>query len=211
MASIEPARGGFRFYKTKCGSTMTPQFITGVVATNNGTAIFNGDPVKKVNDGTYIVANGTDTADGVCVGVERYRLADGTTRPGNFLPAATTYTGDAALTNPLATVIRIIPFRNNYFTMSVDTGQADAATAQGLMFNNCSLTATAGSTVNGLSGYVVSASTIATTNTLAYRLVEIPRFGCSNRAINDVTAANWIVVLEANLTSDTADGSTTGI
>jgi len=210
MASIEPARPGLKFYKNKASGLDTASYFLGVVATNNGTAIFNGDPVKKVSDGSYIVANGTDTADAVCVGVERYRLSDGTTRPGNFLPAATTYTGNAALNNPLATVLKLIPLKGNLFTIAVDTGQADAATAQGLMFSNCTLNATAGSTTTGNSNYTVAASTIAATNTLSYRLVSIPQFGFSNPSINDVTSANWLAVVEANLTSDVNDGTTTG-
>lgn len=211
MASIEPRSGGLRFYKNKASGLDTAPTFLGVVATNNGTAIFNGDPVKKVNDGTYIVASGTDSPDAVCMGVERYRLADGTTRPGNFLPASTTYTGDASLANPLASVLRLVPVRGNLFKINVDTGVASLAAAQSLLFNNATLTATAGSTVSGNSNYIVTYSTIATTNTLSYRLVSIPQFGYSNPAINDVTAANWTVVVEANLTSDVADGTTTGV
>jgi hypothetical protein len=211
MASFQPAKGGLRWVKSEGASNSSPPIVIEVVATNYGTAIFKGDPVKKVNDGTWDLSGATGVIDGVCDGVESYyEASSGTTRTGVFLPANTVYTGGSSKSNKLASLIRIIPSRGQIFEMDVGAGVADAATAQGHCHGNATMTATAGSTVNGRSGYVINASSFATTATHNVRIVSIPMYGNSNPAMNDVTAANWKVNVKANLSSDTADGSTTG-
>lgn len=211
MASIQPAKGGLRWVRSEQNSCLCPPNLIGVVASAYGTAIFKGDPVTRQSDGTWAATGATGNVDGVCDGVESYyESASGAVRLGTFLPASVTYTGGSSLTNRLASKIRIIPIRGQLFEMDVSAGLADAATAQNAVGLNASMTATAGDSSNGQSGYVLNASTLATTNTLNIRVVEIPRYGAGNVSMNDVTAANWKVIVKANLSNDTADGSTTG-
>lgn len=194
MASIEPARGGLRWLRSKTG-TGAPPTVELYVASNNTNGIFRGDLIRMQSAGDAYPALAGETSMYVCIGCSNYKLADGTTRPGSFLPAATTYTGDASLANPLASKILAIPVFGQVFEIDANATGTDAATAQSLVGNFVDIVATAGSTFNGMSGYVAGISTAGTSDG-QLRILGVSRYGKDNASMNDVTAANWKLEVE---------------
>jgi hypothetical protein len=197
MASIEPARGGLRWVRNKGGGSDEPSTVELYVASNNTLAIFRGDLLRMQAAGDVYPAAAGETSMYVCVGCSNYALADGTTRCGSFLPAATTYTGDAALSNPLASKILAIPVANAVFEIDANASGTNAATAQSLVGNFVDIVATAGSTFNGLSGHVAGISTAGTSDG-QLRIEGVSRYGKDNASMNDVTAANWKLEVTVN-------------
>lgn len=206
MANI--ALGGARFIKRGSGGGNLEGTVEMLVASNNSTAIFRGDLVKRVNDGTVIVAAAGDSIYGIADGAVRYKGSDGVIgKAGNHLPASTTYSGSAVFSNPQASVIKVIPlFFGDWLEMDVDTGAADAATAQGLVGNNFDFVATAGNTSSGRSGFVINGASGFGTATAQLRMMAI-----TLDPLNDVTAANWKAQFVVNETNEPTLGTVTGV
>ena len=209
MANI--ARGGFHWVGGKDGCNTMP-VEPHVVASAYGTAIFFGD-VLKMNgtNGDVVLCGATDTPDFVCVGVARYKDSTGVVRSGRFLPASTTYSNGTLLDNPEASVLLCVPVARQKFEVCCDEGAATEAAAQGMVNLNATFVATAGSTTTGQSGHVLDTSTAATTSTLTWRIIGIVRQGNINTTFNDVTLANFRVIVEANLSHQASPGTSTGV
>lgn len=203
MANV--ALGGFRWRKNRRGGANQEPREERMVASNNTTAIFAGDPVKLVNDGTVVVAAAGDAVYGICMGATRYRNSSGTIRGGNFLPAGTTYTGAPVMSNDQASVIQCCPVVGQIFEVDVNTGQASLTAAQTLVHNNANSVANAGNTSSGRSAYVLDASTAAVTAALQWRILEI-----APDPSNDPTSANWKVLVEANVGTEPSATTATG-
>jgi len=195
---------GIRWVRNLLGGRMPIE--EGVVISNQSGSIFTGDPVKRVSDGTFIVAAGGDTVIyGVCAGVKQYKTAAGVVQGGNYLPTGTTYTGAPNLENPQASIIRIIPTRFQEFEMDMNTAAATLTAAQDLVGNNCDVSVGTGSTTTGRSACVADNSSTGT-GTANVRIREVVR-----TPKNDVTAANWkalVEFVEGNAASPT---SATGV
>ena len=199
MASIQPRRGGLRWRSSRNGGLGTPPIIRRPVASAYGTALYTGDVVKVVSDGTVAVCGATDHPFAVVVGVERYLGADSLVRSGSYLPASTTYTGTTSTDNPLASVLLLIPLLDQLFEADMDTAVATYTAAQDLVGNCFNVIATAaGSAVNGQSGYTMNEGSAATSN-CQFILKEVPTYGLGQNTMNDPTVAYWKGVFEVNM------------
>jgi hypothetical protein len=204
MANI--AIGGARLIKRRAGGNLegTEEMP---VASAYGTAIFYGDLVKRVNDGTIAAAAAGDAVYGIAAGAVRYKNGSGQIVAGNHLPASTTFTGSAHISNPQASIVKVIPLGSgDIFEMDVDTVVADVAAAQSLVGNNFDIVATAGSTTTGRSGYVVNNASGMGTATAQIRMNAV-----STDPLNDVTAVNWKAQFIVNETTEPTLGVATGV
>lgn len=204
MANIQI--GGFRWIKSRFGVAGCAPVEERPVATANGTAIFKGDIVKLVSDGTVIAAAAGDTVSHVVVGVVRYKNSSGVITTGNFLPASTAFTGAPAVSNPQASVLSVIPLQGQILEADCDTAMASITAAQDLMSNNGDLVATAGNTTTGRSGFVMNTASGTGTGTATFRFLEVVL-----DPSNDVTAANWKVRVTLNEGNEPVPGSATGV
>lgn len=200
-ANIQPYRLGARWVRSLTGPALnTPPTVEIPVASNNTLGLFKGDCLQFVTGGTvYPSTVGGGSYPYICYildSITRYYGADGVIRRGTFLPAATTYTGVTALTNPLASIALCIPVANQVFALTVPTAEATATAAQNKVGKCIDINPGAGSTVTGLSGHLIYTGTDGTygwQNTTVsgqLRLEEIPRIGLNGLA-NDPTIANW--------------------
>lgn len=193
MSQIEPAKGGLRWVRSLVSPGLgTPPIEERVVATNNTNGIFRGDALREGTDGCLLQAAAGETISHVMVSCKRYRGSDGYMRTGAFLPATTTYTGTASRANPLASVVLVIPVKDQLFETDIPTAAATQTAATALIGQCVDIVVNAGDTVTGVSG--VTADTVAnfqaTTVSAQLRLTDIPEYGLSGR-INDVTQAYW--------------------
>lgn len=202
MANI--AIGGIRWVKSRVGANVEP-IEERVVASAYGTAIFSGDAVTLVSDGTIAAAGAGDAVYGIAKAAIRYKNSSGQIVAGNYLPASTTYTGAPAVSNPQASVISVTLCQGQIFEADVDTAQASLTAASTLMFNNADIAATAGSTVTGRSGYVINGASGTGTSTATWRLLEVVP-----DPLNDVTAVNWKVRMTLNEGTEPIPGTATG-
>lgn len=195
--------GGLRWVRNLLGGRMPVE--EGVVISNQSGNIFTGDPIKRVNDGTFIVAAGGDTSIcGVCIGVKQYKTAAGVIQGGNYLPTGTTYSGAPSLDNPQASIIRFVPTRFQEFEIDMNTAETSLTTAQTSVGNNIDISVGTGSTTTGRSA-CVGANTSPGTGTANVRIravVQGPK--------NDVTAVNWKALVEFVEGTEPVPGSATG-
>jgi hypothetical protein len=177
----------------------TPPTLEIPVASNNTLGLFCGDLLQILTGGTVYPATrgggSYPTPSHVMIGA-RYLGSDGVKRKGPFLPAATTYTGTVALTNPLASVALVIPTLNQIFAFTVPTAETTATAAQAKVGKCIDVNPAAGQLVSGQSGHLIytgSDGTYGWQNTTVsgqLRLEEIPRYGMTG-LLNDPTIANW--------------------
>lgn len=203
MANI--AIGGARLLKRRSGTNLEGREEC-PVASAYGTAIFCGDLVKRVSDGTIAAAAAGDAIYGIAAGAVRYKNSSGVIVAGNHLPVSTTFTGAPDLSNPQASIVAVIPLSvADIIEMDVDTASATITAAQDLVGNNFDIVATAGSTSSGRSGYVVNGASGSGTGTAQIRLNMISR-----DPLNDVTAANWKGQFIVNESTEPLPGTATG-
>lgn len=203
MANI--AMGGARWIKRRNGLNLEGREEC-PVASAYGTAIFFGDLVKRVSDGTIAAAAAGDAIYGIAVGAVRYKNSSGVIVAGNYLPASTSFTGAPHISNPQASIVAVVPLGpGDVIEMDVDTAVSTITAAQDLVGNNFDIVATAGSTASGRSGYVVNGASGSGTGTAQIRLLEtVPD------PLNDVTVANWKGRFLVNESTEPAPGTATG-
>lgn len=198
-----PQRGGLRWVKNRLDPNQHHAPIElKTVATSYGTALYTGDIVKIVSDGTVAAAVAGDTAYGVFDGAEQYYDSSaGAMRKGGSLPASVAW----GTTWERRSVARVIPFRSQVFRMCCDdkTTATTPALYDDMVGENCEWIA--GTPVGDQSGTLLDISTNATTNTLSLRIVGFP-----NQNLTDFTGLYVPVDVVANLYQDEASGSTTG-
>jgi hypothetical protein len=196
--------GGIRWVRNRDGGKDCP-VERGVVITAQSGAIFTGDPVKRVNDGTFVVAAGGDTSiSHVCIGVEQYKDSAGVIKGGSYLPNATAYSGAPSLSNPQASILRLVPVARQVFELDMNTAETSLTTAQTSVGNNIDVSVGTGSTTTGRSA-CVGANSSPGTGTANVRII-----GIVQRPDNDVTAANWKAEVEFVEGTEPAPGSATG-
>jgi hypothetical protein len=171
-----------------------------LVASNNTLAIFSGDFIQQLTDGTvYPCTRGGGTyatPTHVVVSVANYLGNDSVPRKGNYLPAATTYTGTMSKDNPLASILLCIPVLDQLFALTIPTAESTRTTATAKIGKCIDILATAGSAVTGESGFTAYTGTDgtygwqSTTGSGQLRLRDIPQVGLSGMQ-NDPTQANW--------------------
>lgn len=189
MARANLVRYGLRYWGSMFAENVTPRLLECQVATAYGTALFKGDPVKCVSDGSIAQSAAGDPIFGVVAGV-MYRNADGVLQERDYLPASTAYTPDRL--RSVALVIPATPF--TIFEVDADDGSSitTVANARALVWENCDhIFTTAGSTSTGLSGVQLDISTHGT-GSAQWRIVNLSPL----RTGNDPTAisAKYLVV-----------------
>lgn len=177
MALVNQQRLGFRYWGTIAGGQgahITPW--PRQVATTYATALYPGDPLIAVSDGS--VAQGTAGGGvgvfGVMSHVIQYRNADGVlVRNGLYLPASTSYTADTE-----RSLIAVIPvFPGVLFEVDGDDGSSITTIANQRLTpgENCDhvYTSATADTGLGLSSCLLDISTHAVTATLQWRIWDV--------------------------------------
>lgn len=168
------------------------------VATAQTNAIYPGEPVQLVNDGTVIrTPAGTSTSAvvdgsyGVCVEIIRYKdVAGFVRRNAKFLPAATAWTAAQE-----SSLIAIIPTNSNVrYRVRGTTSGLTLAQAKSLSGENCDHLFGTADTGLGLTGCALNIATHAVTAVLQWRVVEIV-----DVSQNDPTQVNFILDVVPNL------------
>ncbi len=186
MGRTQVLTNGFRYYGSLLGENVVPRTVPKQVASAYGTAIFKGDPVKKVSDGTVAISAAGDPVYGIVVACH-YLTTAGVYIDSNYVPASISYTPDRVRT--IVDIIIATPM--TIFEAQSNAAIADIATARGYVDENVDHVATAaGNTGTGLGGYQLAMSTHNTT-TSQWRLFDI-----SPADANDVTVINhrWLVI-----------------
>ena|SRR6185369_1070481 len=186
MARTNVQTNGFRYWGSLLGENIVPRVVPKQVASAYGTAIFKGDPVKKVSDGTVSISAAGEAIYGIVVGVH-YLTTAGVYVDANYVPASISYTPDRVRT--IVDIIVATPF--TIFEVSANAAVADIATARTYVDENVDHIATAaGNTGTGLGGYQIAIAGHQTA-TAQWRIHDI-----SPSDSNDVTATNgrWLVI-----------------
>jgi len=193
--------GGFRWrFNVNAPSSTTPPIVLRAVASAYGTVLYDGDPVKLVNDGTVAAAGVGDATFGIFCGAERYY--DGSViRRGGSLPVSTYGTNVER-----QSMARIIPCRGQVFEIDAD----DATTAttflayQAFIGENADIAT--GTNVGDQSGCQLDISTHATTNTLVWSIHDIATY-----PDHDFAAVGVKLLVRCNLIQEPGTGITTGV
>jgi hypothetical protein len=163
------------------------------VLTNNTTAIFLYDALDATSSGDYVVASATDDAVGGVSGGVSYVNTSGQRISAKYLPAATLYTSSGVDPDNASYVFSVEDHINVEFLATID----EAIALTGLNINYKMVLGT-GSTVTGLSGHELDATTPATTATFPWRVTEFEINGAS-----DPDAADASVFCRINVSLDT--------
>lgn len=202
MARTQIPFGGFKIYTPPNGAVTAPKTIYKQVATAYGTAIFCGDPVKKVSDGTVNISAAGEAVYGIVKSV-RYLDAAGRIIDRSYVPASTAYTVDRQRT----LVEVIIAYPGVWFECCANALIADVATARTYCDENVNHVATAaGNTGTGRGGYQLNIGGHATTAN-QWRLIDLV-----DDPLNDPTQTQHRWIVENNLAHNFPGAfSTTGI
>lgn len=172
---------GFRWVHNRWApSNLTPPIELMSVASAYGTALKVGDPVKRLSTGYIDLCAATEVAYGVVAGVENYY--DGTRiRKGGQLPASTTYSTN----EDRRSMVRVIPVDGQEFEATCDDAVTATTFAAYLAFigENCPYVVNTG--VGDYSGYQLDISLHATTDTLDFRITDVP-----DRNLQEFSSAN---------------------
>src|SRR6185369_9921488 len=141
MARTNVQTNGFRYWGSLLGENIVPRVVPKQVASAYGTAIFKGDPVKKVSDGTVSISAAGEAIYGIVVGVH-YLTTAGVYVDANYVPASISYTPDRVRT--IVDIIVATPF--TIFEVSANAAVADIATARTYVDENVDHIATAAGT-----------------------------------------------------------------
>ena len=204
MARANFQFNGFQYYgSVYAGVNMNT--VQKQVATGYATAIFSGDPVKKLSDGSVVIAAaGSDPIYGIVTACH-YRDVNGNLVDRNYVPASTAYTVDR-----LRTVVDVIPcYPGVWFKVTTNLAPATPTVvfARTLVdFNADHVATAAGDLITGRSGYQLAIAGAATTAKQWRLVMPLP-----DPSI-DLTAPNATWVVECN-NSQNLPGvfSTTGI
>ena len=205
MARANILFGGFELYSGRTSQNIVPNIVRKQVATAYGTAIFSGDPVKKVNDGTVSVSAAGEAIYGIVAGVH-YLNSAGKYVDANYVPASISYTPDRSRT--IVDVIVAMP--GVLFKVCADAAIASVATARTYIDENCDHVATAaGNTGTGRSGFQLAIAGHQTA-TAQWRLADL--LCGDDDPTNDPTQANHYWIVEANESHNLAGAfSATGV
>jgi hypothetical protein len=201
---------GFRFYATQSGA-QRPAAFEGIIASayagdvGGSVGVSIGDPVVRLADGTYELAQDTNTSDrlyGVIVGIRGKVDANGKARPCSYLPSGTTY----ALEETTSKVM-IVPFSNHIWEIDHTGGAATTLAAyRALMGLNADF-AYSRDTSNAdkpRANPVIDLATADTTAALQFRLVDVSK----TQENQDFSGANVKLLVQLNQGADPMLGTT---
>lgn len=188
MANVNAA-SGFQPYAYAWGAPWGGAVRTYYVPVGNGTALYLGDPVQIItnsSDGNGVqtceiaTAGGGATCSGVFMGISNN--AGQTTIP--VLQSESVYL-------PASTAAYIYVADDPFLLFRAQEDGVGGAMVSGASGRNADMVAGSGSTVTGLSGWQIDSSTLATTNTLQLRIIQLLQQ--SDNAVG--LAAKWLVKL----------------
>lgn len=192
------APNGFQPVKKLDGSAWTGATNPYQIASTYATALFRGDPVTTLADGTL----GVGVAGATCVGVfwgVKYTDSTGVVKFMNYWPG-----NPGVLTGSVVEAL-VIDDPNTVFSIQETSGTGTAGTPLALADRglNINFLYTAGSTSTGSSAVSINNATEADTNTLNCKILQLdPTPGNAVGAF-----ANWLVTLNNHFYR----GGTTGI
>ncbi len=181
------------------------------VASAYGTAIYPGDPVLILTDGTVArtpagtaQASSTDGITGVCIDIVQYKDANGVVRKnGTYLPASTTWTAPSESSR-----ILVAPaYPGTLFKVRGTTAASSLTVARALRHANCEHSYGTADTGLGLSGAQLVISGAATT-ALQWRIIEITDKPSNDPLLVDFEA---IVMVNKSYGWPVLGDSTTGV
>jgi hypothetical protein len=186
MANIA-ATFGFQPFGPASGYVPNSGLRRRLIAAANATAIFKGDPVVSLSTGYITQATaGTTQIAGIFWGCKRYSTASKQPIWSPYWPGSDA-TGDVEA--------YIIDDPNAMF-LAATRGNTAAITLAN-MDNNINFYAGAGgNTASGLSSFTADDSTIATTSTLPFRLMDLySTTACPGvNGADNTTVYNWVIV-----------------
>jgi hypothetical protein len=192
------APNGFQPVKKLDGSAWTGATNPYQIASTYATALFRGDPVTTLADGTLGVGVAGATCMGVFWGV-KYTDSTGVVKFMNYWP------GNPGVLTGSTVEALVIDDPNTVFSVQETSGTGTAGTPLALADRglNINFLYTAGSTATGTSAVSINNATEADTSTLNCKILQLdPTPG------NAVGAyANWLVTLNNHFYR----GGTTGI
>jgi hypothetical protein len=180
------APNGFQPVKKLDGSAWTGATNPYQIASTYATALFRGDPVTILADGTL----GVGVAGATCVGVfwgVKYTDSTGVVKFMNYWP------GNPGVLTGSEVEALVIDDPNTVFSIQETNGSGAAGTPLALADRglNINFLYTAGSTSTGSSAVSINNATEADTNTLNCKILQLdPTPGNAVGAF-----ANWLVVL----------------
>ncbi len=188
MANVNAPFGFVHLGLTGGSAAATFGMITGKIASNDSTACFFGDPVKKLNTG-YVSqwTNGTGVSQlaGILVGVEYYSTANRRKIWNNYWPGSDA-TGDVT-----AYLVPCINTPSPLFRVQAASTQIVFADIGTLV----DVTVGTGSTVTGISGAVIASGSLGTLATLPFRIVDLwSNYGPPGSVGTDASGYNWVIV-----------------
>jgi hypothetical protein len=152
------------------------------IASGYGTAIYKGDPVVQISTGYIQQASpGTTQIAGIFLGCEYTSVSQKRLVESPYWPGSDA-TGD---------VIAFVSDGPN----TVFRAQANAQLLFTAVGNNINFAIGTGSTSTGLSGATLDVSTVLTTSTLPFRVVELIYDPPGANGADTTTAYNWAYVV----------------
>jgi len=188
---------GFRYFGRQEGGSPTEGLTPRKVSSAYGTGIFQGDPVISMSTGYLQAAtSNTVTVAGIFNGTEYLNSNVGRKVWFNSVPASGLGADALAYLSNDPQALWVAQSDGSPITFA-DIG------------NNIGFTTGSGNTSTGLSAYALAQSTIATTNTLPFRIVGLwSQFAPpGSQGTDDASSYNWAVVALNN----TDRASTTGV
>jgi hypothetical protein len=171
---ISMANGNFPFgvlpLTSATGSTGNFEMAYAPIAYDNATKIFRGDPVLRLNTGyigQWVATSNVGNMAGIFWGCHYLSSATGTIQYSQYWPGA-----DVALSAQPTLYAEIIPVNTGqpakFYVQSDSTGVGFLDIGA-----NCDLALGTGNTFNGQSGAYIDHTTINTTNTLPFRIIDL--------------------------------------
>lgn len=199
-----PVYGGFHVVGTLTGGMgVLPQTFMREVANNYGTALFQGDVLIPVSDGTVAIAAASDNGKLAYVADGFSYVISGKRTQKPYLPANTTFTPTTVGSGQASHVEVVLIMPDVIFAVngSSSTGITTIAGAVGLIGENVDLATGSGNTTSGVSAMSVDISTHNTT-TANFRIIGIQQYPTDNPESlllnNDPTITNCTYLVTCN-------------
>ncbi len=141
-------RGGFSPVGGNRARPVKRCVASGFSLQNSCVGIAVGDVVKPVSDGTVILAEAGDTGIIGVIASVTYKDASGRKVYGGYVPAGTTYTGDADVLNPNAIIVEVWEDLDIEYETYLSSASATVLTNFQQGFNSTDLTATSSTSVD---------------------------------------------------------------
>lgn len=188
---------GFSQY-SGTGSVPTYEQVTKLIASNNGTAIFSGDPIVELNTGYIAQASSNSAANGVggiFTGCTYISVSQKRRVWSNYWPGSDA-NGDVTA--------YVINDPNAQFLVQV--GGSTTPVTQADVGSNIGFGVGTGNTANGISGAYADQGVINTTNTTPFRIVGLVAFPPGGPGTDTTTGYNRIIVAFNNVATKQLTG-----